>query len=275
MAALLRRLGARDAGGGILALLIGAAGLSVFAATGLLGGSGFLAVYLFGLIVANRAAAAAQPTLAAMDGYAWLAQAGMFLLLGLLVTPSTLMLTLWPGLGVALALIVVARPVAVWLCLWPFRFSARETWFIAWVGLRGAVPIVLALFPLLAGIPQAGLIFNVAFVVVLVSLLVQGTTIGWMARRLGVALPEPGDEQALRAVFRDFELDPQANLASVCAFYGLPQPADASAALGDWITAALRRPPVAGDSVRHGAAVFVVRELRGGVVSRVGLGLLQ
>jgi potassium/hydrogen antiporter len=99
----------------------------------LLGGSGFLAVYLFGLIVANRAPApaAVAPTLTAMDGYAWLAQAGMFLLLGLLVTASTLAGSLWPGLAVALALILVARPVAVWLCLWPFHFPARETWFIA------------------------------------------------------------------------------------------------------------------------------------------------
>ena len=191
MAALLRRVAARDAGGGILALLIGAAGLSIFAATGLLGGSGFLAVYLFGLIVANRAAEAVAPTLAAMDGYAWLAQAGMFLLLGLLVTPSTMLPTLLPALAVALVLIFVARPLAVWLCLWPFRFTPRETWFISWVGLRGAVPIVLALFPLLAGMPQAALLFNVAFVVVLVSLLTQGTTIGWMARRLGVAMPDP------------------------------------------------------------------------------------
>ena len=151
MAALLRRVAARDAGGGILALLIGAAGLSIFAATGLIGGSGFLAVYLFGLIVANRAADAVAPTLAAMDGYAWLSQAGMFLLLGLLVTPSTMLPTLLPALAVALVLIFVARPLAVWLCLWPFRFTPRETWYISWVGLRGAVPIVLALFPVAGG----------------------------------------------------------------------------------------------------------------------------
>jgi len=131
MAELLKRVAARDAGGGILALMIGAAGLALFAATGLIGGSGFLAVYLFGLIIANRAAQAVAPTLAAMDGYAWLAQAGMFLLLGLLVTPSDLMGSLLPALGVALALIFVARPVTVWLCLWPFRFTPRETWFIS------------------------------------------------------------------------------------------------------------------------------------------------
>ena len=273
MAELLKRVAARDAGGGILALMIGAAGLALFAATGLVGGSGFLAVYLFGLIVANRAAQAVAPTLAAMDGYAWLAQAGMFLLLGLLVTPSDLLDSLLPALGVALALIFVARPLTVWLCLWPFRFNPRETWYIAWVGLRGAVPIVLALFPLLAGAPQAELLFNVAFVVVLVSLLTQGTTIGLMARRLGVALPDAHDEREHRAVFRDFELDPGLPLALVCDFYNLPAPADAQRSVADWLAAELRRPPVAGDSVALGPATLVVRELQDGRIVRVGLGL--
>ena len=273
MAELLRRVASRDAGGGVLALLIGAGGLSVFAATGWLGGSGFLAVYLFGLIVANRAAEAVAPTLAAMDGYAWMAQAGMFLLLGLLVTPSTMRDTLLPSIGVALALIFVARPVAVWLCLLPFRFTPKETWFISWVGLRGAVPIVLALFPLLAGTPQAGLLFNVAFVVVLASLLIQGTTIGPMARRLGVALPDPEDERQVRAVFRDFVLDPATPMASVCVFYDLPPPGDASLTVGDWLQAELRRPPVAGDSVQLGSATLAVREVREGRIVSVGLGL--
>ena len=273
MAWLLRRVAARDTGGGILALLIGAAGLSVFAATGWLGGSGFLAVYLFGLIVANRAAEAVAPTLAAMDGYAWLAQAGMFLLLGLLVTPSNLAESWLPGLAVAAVLIVLARPVAVWVCLWPFRFSAQETWFISWVGLRGAVPIVLALFPLLAGVPQAALLFNVAFVVVLVSLLTQGTTIGWAARKLGVALPDPGNELAVRAVFRDFALDPHLPVEQVCDFYGLPTPAQAGLPLAEWIAVSLRRPPVVGDSVPLGPATLVVREVSDGRISAVGLGL--
>ncbi len=273
LAALLQRVGGLDTGGGVLALLIGAGGLSVFAATGWLGGSGFLAVYLFGLIVANRAPAAVAPTLPAMDGYAWLAQAGMFLLLGLLVTPSTMVASLWPSLGVALVLIVVARPVAVWLCLLPFRFSAQETWFIAWVGLRGAVPIVLALFPLLAGTPQAGLLFNVAFVVVLVSLLTQGTTIALVARKLGVALPDPRDEQELRALFRDFVLDPGTSVGAVCDFYALPAPPAPQQALGDWMAAELRRPAVVGDSLRLGPATLVVRELHDGRISRIGLGL--
>jgi cell volume regulation protein A len=273
MAALLRRAASRDAEGGIVALLIGAGGLSIFAATGLLGGSGFLAVYLFGLIIANRAASLVAPTLAAMDGYAWLAQAGMFLLLGLLVTPSTMLGSLGAGLGVALTLILVARPIAVWLCLRPFRFSSREIWFISWVGLRGAVPIVLALFPLLAGTPHAMLLFNIAFMVVLASLLTQGTTIGVLARRLGVALPDPTDERQVRAVFRDFVLDPAIPIGSICDFYGLPVPADAETALGDWMVAELRRPPIAGDSVPLGPAVLVVREIRGGRISSIGIGL--
>lgn len=273
VALLLPRVAARDASGGVLALMLGAAGLAVFSYTGLAGGSGFLAVYLFGLVVANRAAKVVGPALGAMDGYAWLAQACMFLLLGLLVTPSNLTPTLLPSLGVALVLMFVARPAAVWLCLLPFRFTPRETWFIAWVGLRGAVPIVLALFPLLAGLPQAGLLFNVAFVVVVVSLLVQGTTIGWAARRLGVAMPDPSDERQQRAVFGDFTLDPRMPMGTVCAFYGLSPPGRDDLPLGDWLAQAIGRPPVAGDRVHLGTATLVVRGLDGGRISRVGLSL--
>ncbi len=274
-AMLLQRVAARDASGGLLALLIGAAGLAVFAGTGWLGGSGFLAVYLFGLIVANRAAAAVAPTLPVMDGYAWLSQAGMFVLLGLLATPSRLADSFVPALGVAAALMFVARPLAVWLCLAPFRFTRQETLFIAWVGLRGAVPIVLAMFPLLAGTPQATLLFDVAFVVVLASLLVQGGTIGWMARRLGVALPEPDDERGARAVFRDFALDPSLPLADVCAFYGLPEPAQAQLSVAEWMAEAIKRPAVVGDSVPLGTAVLAVREMQDGRITKVGLGLPQ
>jgi cell volume regulation protein A len=197
----------------------------------------------------------------------------MFLLLGLLVTPSNLAASWLPSLAVAAVLIVVARPVAVWMCLWPFRFSARETWFISWVGLRGAVPIVLALFPLLAGLPQAGALFNVAFIVVLVSLLTQGTTIGWVARKLGVALPDPGNEQAVRAVFRDFALDPTRPVGQVCDFYGLPAPPQAELPLADWVADSLRRPPVVGDSVALGGATLVVRGMREGRICDIGLGL--
>lgn len=272
-ALLLGRVASRGAESGIMALLIVAAGLSVFAATGMVGGSGFLAVYLFGLIVANRAVSLVAPTLAALDGYAWLAQAGMFLLLGLLVTPSTMLDSAGPALAVVLVLFFVARPVAVWLCLLPFHFTTRETWFISWVGLRGAVPIVLALFPLLAGTPQAGLLFNIAFMVVLVSLLTQGGTIAPTARWLGVAMPDPDDERQLRAVFRDFPLDPGSTVGAVCEFYGLPAPVNPSLPLGEWMVTELRRAPVAGDVVRIGPVTLAVREIDAGRISRIGLGL--
>ena len=126
-----------------------------FGGAGWLGGSGFLAVYLFGLVVAHRAHEVVQRSLAAMDGFAWLAQALLFLLLGLLVTPHLLLDTLLPALGVAALLMFVARPLAVALCLAPLRFTRGEIGFVSWVGLRGAVPVVLALFPLLMGVPKA------------------------------------------------------------------------------------------------------------------------
>lgn len=273
VALVLPRLALRDAGGGIIALLITASGIVVFAAAGLLGGSGFLAVYLYGLIVANRAAAAVADALPAMDGYAWLAQAGMFLLLGLLVTPSQLPGSLGPAIGVALVLMFVARPVAVWMCLRPFRFTSQETWFISWVGLRGAVPIVLALFPLIAGVPRALELFNIAFVVVLVSLLAQGSTIGLVARRLHVALPPADDERQVRAVFRDFVIDPHTPVDALCDFYSLPRPEGAEGRVSDWMQKVLRRPPVAGDTVALGPATLVVRAIADGRIAQVGLGL--
>jgi cell volume regulation protein A len=273
MAVLLPRIAPRDVGGGILALLIVAAGLATFAGAGLVGGSGFLAAYLFGLVLFNRAPRAVQPTLAAMDGYAWLAQASMFLLLGLLVTPSKMVDSLLPGLGVAVVLILVARPLAVGLCLWPARFSWREIAFVSWVGLRGAVPIVLALFPLMAGVPRAAELFNVAFVVVLISLTLQGSTIGWAARRLGLALPEIRDEAGQREMFRDFQVDPLAPIGEVCAFYGLPEPAEPGQPVADWLALGLHRAPVVSDHVAHGPAVFVVRSVDAqGRITGVGLG---
>jgi len=181
---------------GLYALLIVSGGLMVFAATNMVGGSGFLAIYLAGLIIGNRRSHATEHVLRVMDGLAWLAQAGMFLALGLLVTPSHLV-EHWPlSLAMAFFLMLVARPLAVLACLLPLRFSAREIAYISWVGLRGAVPIVLAMYPLMMGVPQSGLLFDVAFAVVLVSLLVQGSTVPAAARLLGVVIPprpEPVD----------------------------------------------------------------------------------
>lgn len=174
---------------GLQALLLCSGGVGVFALTNMMGGSGFVAIYLVGLVVGNYRHGVGENVFRAMDGMAWLGQSGMFLLLGLLVTPTEMMKVAIPALAVAIFLMVVARPVAVWLSLAPFRFSRQETAFVSWVGLRGAVPIVMAIFPLLAGIDQALLIFNVAFMVVLMSLILQGTSIPIAARWLKVAIP--------------------------------------------------------------------------------------
>jgi len=274
MAELLKRLGrGEDGGGGIRALLLVSAGLTVFAGVTWLGGSGFLAVYAMGVIIGNRARRLVRSSLSAMDGYAWLSQAGMFLLLGLLVTPTRLLETLWPALGISLVLMLIARPLSVWLCLAPMRFARNEIAFISWVGLRGAVPIVLAVFPVMAGIPGAQTYFNVAFVVVLSSLLLQGSTIAWSARRLGVTLPDPDDEQQVRQVFGDFVLDAGTTMDNLCAFYGLPVPGEPSQTLGHWLTEKLHRPPVVGDSVALGQAELSVRAMEGGQIRRVGIRL--
>ena len=184
----LMRLPIEDDHDGLCALLLTTLGLTVFALAGLLDGSGFLAVYVFGLVLGQGARRVVQPALTAINGYTWLAQAGLFLLLGLLVTPHELLRLAGPALGVAAALMLLARPLAVWLCLAPLGFSGREMIFVAWVGLRGAVPIVLAAYPVMAGVPGARRFFDVAFVVVLASLLLQGTSMGWLARRLGLHL---------------------------------------------------------------------------------------
>lgn len=178
---------------GLYALLIVSGGLIVFALTNMLGGSGFLAIYLAGLVIGNKRSHATEHVLRVMDGLAWLAQAAMFLTLGLLVTPSHLVEHAPIALVMAAFLMLVARPLAVMSCLLPLRFSAREITYISWVGLRGAVPIILAIYPLIMGVPQSLLLFDVAFAVVLVSLLVQGATVPAAARACGVVVP-PRDE---------------------------------------------------------------------------------
>ncbi len=186
MAAALNRL-ALPAGLHPLMTLAGA--VALFSLTNLLHGSGFLAVYLAGIVIGNRPVRAFANVLSVQDAATWLAQLVMFLVLGLLVTPSALLPVLLPALGVAAFLMLVGRPLAVALCLLPFRFRLREIAFVSWVGLRGAVGIFLASVPMLVGLPNAELYFNVAFVVVLVSLLIQGWTLSAAAHWLRVALP--------------------------------------------------------------------------------------
>jgi len=174
-------------------LLVAAAGIAVFAGTNALGGSGFLAIYLTGVVIGNRPVRMMPMILQVHDGLAWLAQLCLFLILGLLITPSELLPLAGSGLILALALILVIRPVTVFATLWPFGFRLRELGFISWVGLRGAVPIVLALFPVIAGLPEAQLVYHAAFFIVLVSLVVQGTTMAPLARKLRLEVPA-GDE---------------------------------------------------------------------------------
>ena len=187
---------------GMYPMLILAGGLLLYSLTTVLGGSGFLAIYLAGVMIGNRSPRESTSILQVHNGLAWLAQIGMFLMLGLLATPSELIEYAPAALAIATVLMLVARPLAVWLCLLPFHFPPREQAFIAWVGLRGAVPIILALFPLLAGIPQAAVILDVAFFVVLISLTVQGWTIPVLARRLRLQLPpapQPTEQHDLTA----------------------------------------------------------------------------
>jgi potassium/hydrogen antiporter len=168
-------------------------GLLVYSLTSMVGGSGFLAVYLAGVLVGNRRIRSAASIRRFHDGVAWMAQIGMFVILGLLATPSKLLPVALHALLIAVVLILVARPLAVALCLAPFRFPWREQLFISWVGLRGSVPIVLATFPWLAGLDNAALFFNVAFFIVLVSLVVQGWTVAPVARLLGLDLPSAAE----------------------------------------------------------------------------------
>ena len=174
---------------GLHAPFVTTAALVIFGAAQIAHASGFLAVYLAGIIIGNRPTRAHNSVVTFLDAATWLAQIVMFVLLGLLVSPQRLLAAWCRRWSVALALMLVARPVAVFLCLAPFRFNWREKLFIAWTGLRGAVAIFLASIPMLVGLSKAYLYFDVAFVVVIISLLLQGWTLGAAARRLHVALP--------------------------------------------------------------------------------------
>lgn len=167
-------------------LTIGAV-LLTYGATALLGGNGFLAVYIAGLVMGNRDFVHKRSLLRFHDGVAWLMQIVMFLSLGLLVFPSRLVPVIGVGLLVALFLVFVARPISVLISLLFAKLQINEKLMISWVGLRGAVPIILATFPLLAGVRNADTIFNIVFFIVLTSVLLQGTSLPLVGRWLGVA----------------------------------------------------------------------------------------
>jgi cell volume regulation protein A len=163
--------------------------LVTYSIVGMIEGSGFLAVYVAGLVAGNVRMRHALALRRFQSGITWLSQIAMFVTLGLLATPSQFDTVLVGAIALAAFLTFIARPVAVWLSLLPFSFTRYEVAFVSWVGLRGAVSILLAILPVMAGLPHATAFFNIAFIVVLASLLVQGWTIGPMARYLGLIVP--------------------------------------------------------------------------------------
>jgi potassium/hydrogen antiporter len=186
--------------GGLYPALTLALALLAWGVATLLHGSGFLAVYLAGMLLGNATLPYHAGLLRVHDALAWLAQIGMFLVLGLLVFPSRLLEVAGIGVGLALVLAAVVRPVVAALCLVPFRYPARETAYIGWVGLRGAVPIVLATYPVLAGAAGSDHIFHLVFFIVVANALVPGATVAWLTRRLGLQAKEPPAPQAVLAI---------------------------------------------------------------------------
>ncbi len=174
---------------GLYTLLIQSGGLAIFATTNLLQGSGFLAIFIAGMVIARRRVHVTEDVLRVSDGLAWLAQAGMFLILGLYANVTDLLAVAPAALAIGIGLVVLARPLAVAAVLAPFGYAPREIAFVGWVGLRGAVPIVLALFPLMAGLGDSALLFHITFFTVLLSLLLQGATLPLSARLAGVTVP--------------------------------------------------------------------------------------
>ena len=185
---------------GLYPVLTFAIALVAYGVPTLAWGSGFLSTYVAGLVLGAGQLPYRPGIRRVHDALAWLSQIAMFLLLGLLVFPSRLMATAPTGLLLAGALLFLARPLAVFLCLLPFRASLCERVFVSWVGLRGAVPIVLATYPVLRGVAQGDVIFHIVFFVVLANGLVPGATVGWLARRIGLARPERAVPAAVELV---------------------------------------------------------------------------
>lgn len=176
---------------GLYPVLVAACGLLSFGITANIGGSGFLAIFITGVVIGNSRFVFQRSTFLFHDGLAWLSQITMFVVLGLLITPTSLFDIWVEGLMIALVLIFIARPLAIIPVLAIFRFDIREITLVSWVGLRGSVPIILAIFPLIFGLPGAELIFNVVFFVVLISATLQGSSLAWVAKKLNLTLPPP------------------------------------------------------------------------------------
>lgn len=202
---------------GLYPILVIAMMFIIFSVTDFVGGNGFLAVYLAAIYLGNQELIQKKSILKMYDGLAWLMQIILFLTLGLLVFPSNIIPVLGVGVMISLFLILIARPVSVMISLLPFKMKMERRLFISWVGLRGAVPIVFATYPLLAGIDKANMIFNIVFFISVTSVLIQGTTISVVAKWLNVAIPEKDkivdetDELLLdlpKSLLQDFEVSP-------------------------------------------------------------------
>lgn len=214
--------------GALYPVLTLSAAFLAFGIPTLLGGSGILAVYVAGVVIGNRELPHRTALLNAHDFLAWLSQVLMFLALGLLAFPSRLLENAAASLGIALFLAFVGRPLVVAACLAPFGFTRREVAFAGWVGLRGAVPIILATFPVQAGIAAGPEIFDVVFFVVLVSVVLQGGSVRFAARRLGVELPASPLPPAVMEISSTRPVD-----ARVLPFYVSPVLAVAGARIAD------------------------------------------
>ncbi len=218
----------RLAAGGLYPVLTLAIAFVAFGAPTLVWGSGFVAVYTAALVLGNGPLPYASGLRRVHDAMAWFSQVAMFLLLGLLAFPTRLASVAGTGVALGLFLALVARPLIVFLLLLPFRIRLRETAFVAWVGLRGAVPIMLATFPVLAGVPGALHVFDVVFFIVVVSALVQGTTIGWVARRLGLEVQGAPPARAVLEI-----VSTQRLAGDVMSFYVEPASAVAGSRIAD------------------------------------------
>lgn len=194
-----------------------------FALAGLAGGSPFLAIYVAGTWLGNAALSHRNATAGFAEGLAWLSQIGLFVMLGLLASPSRLPDALVPAMIVGGALLLIARPVSILVCATPFGISLREQAFMSWAGLRGAVPIVLATIPVTMGLPDAHKVFDVVFLLVVVFTLIQGPTLPMVARRLGVAVSDAARDVSIEsapleeidATLMQFEVPQGSKLAGV------------------------------------------------------------
>ncbi len=225
--------------GGLYAVASVSLAFLAFGAATLLAGSGLLAVYVAAILIGNEAVRYRTGLHRVHDALAWLSQVAVFLLLGLLVSPRSLPGVVGPGLAIAAFLTLVARPAVVFACLAPFGYTPKETLYVGWVGLRGAVPVIFALFPALAGVPDAGRLLSLVFFLVVVNALVPGALVRWLTGRMGLVSRRPPpppaaleitSTQLLEGELLSFYIAPASAAADV-TLAELPFPPSAFAAL--------------------------------------------